>query len=201
MMKNKIAISTRVYLKLRSIIIPFPLIEKHVPKDGTVVDIGCGFGIFAHFMSIKSKGRNVIGIELNEKRISQANQIYGNLSNLQFICNDITSSDIPKADTITAIDVFHHIPSLELQINLLESCFSVLQKNGMLIIKDVDTKPIWKYWWNKIHDYIMTKGEPVLYNDSSIMKELIKNAGFRLEKFEMFTGQPYAHVLYVAVKP
>ncbi len=198
--KKSLPLSAKIYIKLRPLICPFDLIEKNVPGKGTVVDIGCGYGIFAHYMSVRSKERNVIGIDLNEKRISQANQLYGNLSNLRFICNNITSSEIPNADIITAVDVFHHIPSLELQIKLLQSCFSVLQKNGKLIVKDLDIKPRWKYWWNKIHDYIMTKGEPVLYNDQNTMKELIKKTGFELEKSQIFTGQPYAHVIYVAKK-
>jgi len=198
--KNKLPISAKLYLKLRPRIIPFELIEKHVPKNGTVVDIGCGFGIFANYLASKSENRTVIGIDLNEKRISLAKKIYGHLPNLNFFCGNITNTKIPSTNIITAIDVIHHIPTLELQTNLLKTCFSVLSENGKIIIKDVDTKPFWKYWWNYIHDYLMTGGEKVLYHDQNAFENLIKKTGFELEKKVSIDKYPYAHILFIAKK-
>ena len=84
--------------------------------------------------------------------------------------------EIPKAYAVTAIYVLHHIASKEQQKKLLASFFSNLTDNGVIIIKDLDTKPTWKYYWNYIHDFIMTKGEPVLYRSSNEMKNiLLKN--------------------------
>ena len=97
-MKNNknIPLSTKVYFKLRSLIVPFEIIEKYVPKEGIVVDLGCGFGSFTNFLAIQSTNRKVIGIDLNEKRILLANKIFGHLSNLNFICSNITDTKIPK---------------------------------------------------------------------------------------------------------
>ena len=195
-MKNKsLPLSAKVYFKLRPLIVPFEIIEKHVPKEGTIVDLGCGFGIFANFLATQSADRKVIGIDLNEKRILLANKIFGHLSNLNFICSNITDTKIPKTNTITAVDVLHHIPSLELQTNLLRECYSVLSKDGRLIIKDLDTKPRWKYVWNRIHDYVMTRGEPVLYQNQNAVEELLNKTGFILEKKIGISGYPYAHFL------
>ena len=198
--KKNISIFTKIYNKLRPLIIPISLIEKFVPENGMIIDIGCGYGTFASYLAKKSENRNVIGIDISEKRIEQANKLYQDLSNLKFICKDINDADIPKANAITAIDIIHHIPTLELQTKLLESCFSVLQDKGKIIIKDVDKKPLWKYWWNWIHDFIMTKGEPVLYQDQKPIKKLLEGIGFKLEHFEEIRGYPYAHVLYIAKK-
>ena len=200
-MTNKnLPLSAKIYFKLRPLIIPFGIIEKHVPKKGTIVDLGCGFGIFANFLATQSDDRKVIGIDLNEKRILLAKKIFGSLSNLDFICSNITDTKIPKANSITVVDVLHHIPSLELQTNLLRECNSVLSEGGKLILKDLDTKPRWKYVWNLIHDYIMTRGEPVLYQNQSTVEKLLKNTGFELEKKIGISGYPYAHFLYIAKK-
>jgi len=198
--KNKLPLSARLYLKLRPLIIPFGFIEKYVPTNGTIVDIGCGFGIFANYLALKSKKRKVIGIDINKKRIEQANSIYGDLPNLNFICGNITEVKIPEADVITALDVLHHIPSSELQTNLLRSCSSVLRKNGKLIIKDVDTQPKWKYFWNYLHDFLMTRGEPVLYQDRKTIEELLHITGFKLDLIKEINGYPYAHILYISKK-
>ena len=201
-MKNNknLPLSTKVYLKLRPLIVPFEIIEKYVPKKGVVVDLGCGYGIFANFLATQSIDRKVIGIDLIEKRILVANKIFGHLHNLDFICSNITDTKIPKTDTITAVDVLHHIPSLEHQTSLLRECHSVLSEGGKLILKDLDTKPHWKYVWNRIHDYIMTKGEPVLYQNQKAIEELLNQTGFKLEKKIGISGYPYAHFLYIAKK-
>jgi len=196
----KSKLSTKIYLKIRPLICPFPLIEEHVPKKCTVVDIGCGYGSFSHHLSIKSNERNVIGIDLSEARILQAQSLYKKSSNLNFVCSNITNTKIPKANAVTAIDVLHHIASKEQQKKLLASCFSILTDDGVIIIKDLDTKPTWKYYWNYIHDFIMTKGEPVLYRSSNEMKNMLTEIGFKLEYFKSLKGYPYAHVLYVARK-
>jgi len=198
--RKKIPLSVRLYLRLRCLIIPFEMIEQHVPKKGTIVDIGCGYGIFGNYLALKSKNRNVIGIDLVQKRISIANEIFGELSNLNFFCSDITDTQLPKADTITAIDVLHHIPSEKLQNKLLRSCHSVLNEGGKLILKDLDTKPRWKYLFNFVHDYLLTKGEAVLYQDQNNIKNLLKNAGFKLEKIIKIQNYPYAHILFLAQK-
>jgi len=198
--KKSLPLSAKIYIKLRPLIIPFGFIEKHVPQKGTIVDIGCGFGIFANYLALKSKKRKVIGIDIVEKRISWANKTYDNVSNLSFMCGDITGTKIPSTDIITAVDVFHHIPTSEFQTKLLKSCFGVLSKNGKLIIKDLDTKPLWKYWWNWIHDYLMTGGEQVLYQDQNAFKNLLEKTGFHLEKKMNIKNYPYAHVLFIAKK-
>ena len=200
MQSKKISAFSKFYIKIRPKIIPFPLIEKNVSKEGTIIDIGCGFGVFAHYLAEKSQTRSVIGIDINESRIKQAKIIYDDLVNLKFFCRDITDIKIPVVDEITAIDVLHHIPSTDIQSKLLTACFSALKENGKLIIKDVDKRPLWKYWWNWIHDFIMTKGEPVLYQDQKSIVKLLKNSGFQLEFLQNLKGYPYAHVIYVAKK-
>jgi len=198
--KNKIPLFVRLYLRLRRLIIPFDIVEKYVPKNGTVVDIGCGYGIFANYLALKSTDRNVIGIDLVQKRISIAKKIYEQSTNLNFFCSNITDTQLPKADVITAIDVLHHIPSYDLQNKLLKSCYLVLNEGGKLILKDLDKKPKWKYLFNFIHDYLMTRGEPVLYQDENSIKNLLKNAGFKLEKIIKIQNYPYAHILFLAQK-
>jgi len=197
---KKLPVFARIYLKLRPLIIPFEIVEKHVPKKGNIVDIGCGFGIFANYLALQSSNRNVIGIDYNEKRISTAKINYCSSPNLNFFCGDITNTELPNTDVITAIDVLHHIPTEDLQDKFLKTCYSALNNNGKLIIKDVDTKPKWKYIFNFIHDFLMTKGEPVLYQDQKTVNKLLKQIGFEVEKILKIGNYPYAHILYVAKK-
>lgn len=198
--KIKLPLSVKLYMNIRPLIIPFDLIEKYVPKNGNVVDVGCGYGIFANYLAISSKEREITGIDLNEKRISIANKIFRQSTNLNFICANITDVQIPNANIITAIDVLHHIPTLELQTKLLQSCHSVLSTNGKLIVKDVDTKPKWKHLIARFHDYIMAHGDSVLFQDKNSIINLLKKTGFEIEKIVNINKYPYAHILFIAKK-
>ena len=46
----------------------------------------------------------------------------------------------------------------------------------------------------------MTKGEPVLYNSKEEIMKLLKKSGFKIERCELFSGYPYAHVLFIGKK-
>jgi len=46
----------------------------------------------------------------------------------------------------------------------------------------------------------MTRGEPVLYQDQNTIKNLLKNAGFKLEKIIKIQNYPNAHILFLAQK-
>ena len=191
---------SRLYVRLRRLIVPFGVIEGCIPRKCTVVDIGCGFGVFANFVASRSGHRDVVGIDLAGKRISAAKKNYGGTPNLSFVCADITRTDIPKADVITLVDVLHHVPSRERQQDLLGSCFAALSGGGAIIVKDVDTRPRWKYCWNRVHDYVMTGGGPVLYLGRDDVRAALARAGFRMERVLQIGNYPYAHVLYVGRK-
>ena len=198
--QNKIPVRVRLYLIFRRLIIPFEIIEQYVPKNGNVVDVGCGYGIFTNLLALKAKKRNVVGIDIDQKKVTIANEIYGHNPNINFICSNITDTQLPNTDIITVIDVLHHIPSENLQSKLLNSCFLALSHGGKLIIKDLDIKPRWKYWFNLLHDFLMTKGKPVLYQNQNNVKNLLINAGFKLEKTIKILNYPYSHILYLAQK-
>ena len=60
-----------LFLRLRWWHAAVPDIERHVPLEGTIVDLGCGHGFMTNYMAICSAARRVIGIELSESRVSQ----------------------------------------------------------------------------------------------------------------------------------
>ncbi|MBF0196272.1 MAG: class I SAM-dependent methyltransferase [Planctomycetes bacterium] len=77
--------------------------------DSVVVDIGCSTGEMVR--SLAEKVKMVYGLEIEEKRIQQANQSFQQ-DNVKFICADATSYDYSKLmpiDCITLSNVLEHI--------------------------------------------------------------------------------------------
>ena len=58
----------RLYFPLRFLICPFRRVEAAVPKSGVVVDIGCGYGLFANLLAMRSGTRNVLGYDIDAAR-------------------------------------------------------------------------------------------------------------------------------------
>ena len=115
--KNYPSLLSRIYNRLRLILIPFKKIEKYVP-EGTVLDVGCGYGLFSIYLALSSK-RDVIGSDLDKDRISIAKKASKNinLNNIRFYAKDLMD-DMKNLDAIIMVDVLHHIPYKKQEILL-----------------------------------------------------------------------------------
>ena len=47
-------------------------IGQYLPSSGTVLDIGCGFGLFSLYYAKRFPHLNILGIDYNSKRIEMA---------------------------------------------------------------------------------------------------------------------------------
>src|SRR5574344_597449 len=65
----------KIYLIFRSIILPVSKIESLLPKKGTILDVGCGYGFTSIFFALKNKNRKIIGSEINSKRVLIAQKV------------------------------------------------------------------------------------------------------------------------------
>lgn len=180
---------------------PYQEIEKIVPKRGEIIDLGSGDGLMANYLGIASKSRKVFGIELNKSRLVESDR---GLKNVRFKVGDITKTKIRKVDAILLIHVFHHLPSYNHQVKILEACKKNLNKNGKLIVCEIIQKPLLKYLFTYLTDSLIL---PIVFNnklfDSKIFyrkdsdwKMLFKEYGFKVKTTYPHLGRPFSHVLY-----
>ena len=60
---------------LRKAILPLDEIDKNLPKEGKVFDLGCGEGVISKYLA-NNKTRIVIGIDSNRERLSKQKRSY-----------------------------------------------------------------------------------------------------------------------------
>src|SRR5205823_2915110 len=89
-----------------------------LPEQGTIVDLGCGYGLLAHQLAILGPKRHVIGIDADAQRIRVARDTVGSTSSIEFLCADATGLELPPATGIVMVDFLHHIP-LQVQPRVL----------------------------------------------------------------------------------
>ncbi len=189
----------KLYVRLRFLICPFEKVENHIPKVGKIADVGCGTGLFAFYLALSSRSREVYGIDLNKKRITRALELKDGIGNIHFEAGDVRSAHLPKCDAVTMVDLLHHLPFSE-QEKLIRQIFDLLPSSGVFVLKDLGSRPVWKAWWNTFHDFVMTR-EKVYVRDVEVLKSVLESVGFSVEVFDLRTWfVPYNHVLFVAKK-
>ncbi len=178
-------------------------IGQYLPREGRVLDIGCGFGLFSCYYARKFPGIEIIGIDMNPVRIEMAAHAARRLSlpNARFEMGEVTSCDFPGSgfDCAYMLDIVHHIPRQTVS-PLIRKLHETLSHGCRLIIKDVDVKPVYKRWFTYTLDKVMDFRTQVSYWPSEELVSLLRAAKFEVFLHAMVDFLPYPHVLYICKK-
>ncbi len=72
----------RVKIRLEN---DYQLFHDLLPKQGRILDIGCGYGFMSYMLAICSTGREIIGYDYDEEKIAVANHCFSRNENIHFI--------------------------------------------------------------------------------------------------------------------
>lgn len=177
-------------------------IEAHLPTNGRILDVGCGFGLFDLYFALTSPQREIIGVDINRRRLAVARQAAAELElpNLRFDYLDVSrrQPDEP-CDAMVTLDILHHVPPAAAE-RLLASAYAHLPAGGVLVAKDVDTVPRYQRWFTWWMDKLIDPTTPVHYRHHEEWRRLLENIGFRVELEKISDPLPYPHVLFIARK-
>lgn len=190
----------RIHMSIRFKRCPFDLLEQYLPKSGKILDFGCGHGLFANLIALKSEKRYVIGIDLSLNKIEIAKKSLGGRSNIKFIqaqFDDINDKDF---SAITMIDVLYLLPFNE-QKRILTSCRSSLKKEGILVIKEVSSSNAIRFRVAYLQEVLMvrifkrTLGSNFYFRSLDEWTNLFQETGYRNELIKLNT--PMQSYLFV----
>lgn len=118
---------------------PFPkYLDKILPDMCSVLDVGCGTGQLAAFLSLKP-GRKVVGIDFTQKSISKAKALKEKLDlSVKYQQGDILdpsqtlfSKEFDSFDYVLCTGVLHHTGNPELGF---QQCCKLLKKGGYVVV-------------------------------------------------------------------
>jgi len=197
---------TKLFIRIKLIICPFVQMEKYFPKKGKITDLGCGNGLFSNILKLNSPERKIIGYDLDEKKIKIAKKTQPKANpDISFYQADIVEIEYPQSDVFFLSDVLYLIP-FDKQEVILKKCFETLEKGGQVIIKEVDTKPRWKYWWNFFQETLsvkllnLTSGKNFFFRGQNEYVALLTKMGLKVNILRMNKGYLYPHILYLCYK-
>jgi 2-polyprenyl-3-methyl-5-hydroxy-6-metoxy-1,4-benzoquinol methylase len=195
----------RVYCTLRFMILRQRFLDEigqYLPPSGQVLDVGCGFGLFALYFAIHNPAIRVLGFDLSERRVQMARRAAARLGveNVEFQTADAAAFtfDEPIAAAYM-LDLVHHIPERSVA-PLIGTIASNLATGGRLLVKDIERAPSHKLAFTWLLDKLMDYKAPVRYWAPREIQPLLERAGFVVHRHRMIDLLPYPHILYVSTR-
>src|SRR5262245_6222232 len=186
-----------LYVRARLSLAPMLEVARYVPLTGDIIDLGCGHGIFAQILHLYYPNRKIVGIDCNESRIRVAAKTT-NDSNLHFVVGDVGEVDWDCISVVTIVDLLHHMP-FDAQEKLLRRAAHKLTSRGLLLIKDLGTRPRWKYWFHYLQDTLSYRTR-LYFRSSEEMLRVLYQLGFSVRVVDLAQRRPHPHVLYLCTK-
>ena len=174
-------------------------IGQYLPESGAVLDVGCGFGLFSLYYAATGPGRLLHGIDVNGRRVAMARRAAGRLGLANVVYEERDARDFKGEGQFAAaymLDIVHHVRR-DAVMPLFAELRRALDRDGILLVKDVDTRPAPKRWFTWALDKAMGPGTPVEYWSAEDLTAALVASGFRVRRHLMVDLLPYPHVLYV----
>jgi 2-polyprenyl-3-methyl-5-hydroxy-6-metoxy-1,4-benzoquinol methylase len=177
-----------------------------LPADGRILDVGCGFGLFAAYFAQTQPRRRITGVDTNARRIAIARRVVARLgcTGHEFIAGDaraVRALGVTRFSAIYVLDVMHHVPR-EHQETLLRDLHELLEPGGVLVLKDITTEPRLGLKFTELLDRVMVGwDEPLAYRHHDDWGQALARLGMRTRAVRVPDILPYPHVVIAAWKP
>jgi uncharacterized protein (DUF2062 family)/SAM-dependent methyltransferase len=181
----------------------FGLIAEESLGTGTVVDLGCGYGMALCFAAYGDRGRRLVGCDLDEHRIATAREAMRNM-NAEVSVADVRKFELPSASLILILDVLQYLPAEE-QLELLRRCCAALEPGGKFIFRVHDCeRGVWSAITMAFDRLIFLTGhagvKPLMLAPERYQGAL-EDSGMQVESRRFRNRLPLAHILFIARKP
>jgi len=195
---------TGLFVRIKLRIFPLFDLAEQVPLKGKILDLGCGRGLLGLALTLMSQHRQVFGMDLDVDNVAwaagaSANRgrcVVGDLQHLPFR---------GLFDCIVVSDILYLIPNA-IHGAILKACYGLLAPGGVLLLKEMNTRPRWKFIWNWIQETVAVKvvgwtlGNRFYFQDRISFVALMRKCGFEVEVIPLDRGSWYPHIVYRGVK-
>ena len=178
----------------------FSILAAEELGTGTVVDLGCGYGMALCFTAFNQSERRLVGCDLNAHRIDVARQALSAM-NVETVVCDVREFELPQAGLILILDVLQYL-SAEEQLALLKRCSAALEPGGRLIFRVHDRERGLRSFFVLAFDRLLFRAEhmgrrPLMLSAEQYRDALVE-AGMQVEMRRFRNLLPFAHILFLA---
>ena len=194
----------RALQRYRPYICPFETLIPEVPKGASVLDIGCGGGLFLGLVDaagLKPAGTGFdvspLAIRLAQGMAAKAGKAGARLD-FQRLDADEPWPD-GQYDVIAMIDVIHHVPPAA-QEAVIRRASAKVKPGGVFLYKDMVKRPLWRAAANRLHDLVLAR-QWIHYVPVEAVERWAAAEGLTLERSALINRWWYGHELRVFRRP
>ena len=190
----------------RILLVPFDQLLDYLPRQGRVMDLGCGHGLFLALAKREKTQLQVIGIDLSEEKIAGARLLFNTAGTVgRLAVADIADFPRETVDAISMIDVLYLVP-IEQWDRILRTCYDCLRPGGTLLLKEMDRTNRWKFALLYFEETLavkilgLTLGKQFSFPQPAEIRRRMESAGFAVRVIPLHAGYFVPHQLWLGTK-
>lgn len=199
-----IEFSQKVFIAVRYITCPWHKILPLINDNSSVLDIGCGHGLFLNLIQTQKKNVRCVGYDHDSKKMQDAQLSSDSIEFLTL--NEIGKIPKKSFDFVSIIDVLYSVPIKDWD-NVISEAYEFLKPDGILILKETVNKPKLKYWFCLMQEILAikilryTKGEfPNLVSANYYLEKLNKQNFSNITHYSVAKYYLWPHYIFIAKK-
>jgi predicted exporter/SAM-dependent methyltransferase len=113
----------------------FMALDSVIPAQGSILDLGCGYGVVANWLTLSSPERRVQGIDMDASKVRVALASSRLNPRVQFAERNVLTAAFPECDCVLMCDLLHYLPA-ERKREVLKRAYRALRPGGRLVLRD-----------------------------------------------------------------
>ncbi len=196
----------RALQRWRPYVCPFDQLLEHVPVGSSVLDVGCGGGLFLALLHRVGRLGRGVGFDARAHEIEVARKMADDLEAnggggqlLFYQCDVGDPWPAGQFDVVSLVDVVHHVPP-RAQRAVLVTAAARVSPGGRLLYKDMCARPRWRALANRAHDLLIAR-QWIHYVPISSVEAWAKACELELVYSARINRLCYGHDLLVFERP
>jgi 2-polyprenyl-3-methyl-5-hydroxy-6-metoxy-1,4-benzoquinol methylase len=199
--------SERLHVAGRLRTCPVAQIAGATPDTGTVLDFGCGHGAISLYLALDGPNRRITGVDVDSQKLVHAQGAARAVdATVEFRAVDVGYRPSGQWDAITIIDVLYLLGE-EVAMEVLDAAADALAPGGVLVVKELDVRPWWKYWPAVAQELLavkllrITAGGRVKLLPPERIGARLERMGLTVEQRPCHRGRLHPHHMIIGRKP
>ena len=197
------------HARLRWLTTPLRAVEQLVPREGVIVDFGCGHGLFSLLLAMESPGRRVVGVDIDREKIQAGRAAVGELDLLDRVELSVVEHGWCPTDPFDAFvcnDVLY-LMGHERATEVITAACDLVTPGGRVVIKEIGPTPSWKARVNDAQERLATQvlritdGDRLEVLAPEVIEAPMRERGFAVRRDRLDRGYPHAHLAIIGERP
>lgn len=149
----------RIHVRTRWAMAPLRSVTARLPREGTILDWGCGHGLVALLAAEEHEGRRVVGVDIDAAKLEDARRAADSTPFAHRVTfRQLEPGELPTGtwDAVVIVDMLYLL-SPDAQAQLLRAAADCLAPGGVLVVKDIDSRPRPKAWLAALQEAISVR--------------------------------------------